>query len=167
MSVGSGRCQRFLETLPSRYTLELSGVSAQAAAAPVPSVSIVCFLPCAQYKPNSTALHPDHGPVLPPSHPPKLSFKDLLTPATKFPISDCEPSPPQGQMDSSFIYPEKHGLQKDKKPIGVLLCPKKPKQSRRQEATPAILPSRRPSKVRSRQWRRAAGKEGWRWRGEL
>lgn len=103
----------------------------------------------------------------PPSHPPKLSFKDLLTPATKFPISDCEPSPPQGQMDSSFIYPEKHGLQKDKKPIGVLLCPKKPKQSRRQEATPAILPSRRPSKVRSRQWRRAAGKEGWRWRGEL
>lgn len=34
---------------------------------PVPSVSIVCFLPCVQCKPNSTALHPDHDPVLPPT----------------------------------------------------------------------------------------------------
>lgn len=34
---------------------------------PVPSVSIVCFLPCAPCKPNSTALHPDHDPVLPPT----------------------------------------------------------------------------------------------------
>lgn len=147
--------------------LELSGASTRAAAASVPSVSIVCFLPCVQCKPNSTALHPDHGPCPAPHHPPKLSLKDLLTPATEFPISDCEPSPPQGQMDSLFIYPKKHGLQKGKKPIRVLLCPKKPKQSRRQEASPAILPSRQPSKVMSRQRRRAAGKEGWHWRGEL
>lgn len=34
---------------------------------PVPTVSIVCFPPCAQCKPNSTALHPDHVPVLPPT----------------------------------------------------------------------------------------------------
>lgn len=47
--------------------LELSGVSARLLLPQCPQSQSSGFLPCAQYKPNSTTLHPDHGPVLPPT----------------------------------------------------------------------------------------------------